>query len=187
MVDGAMYDAVNGIAGRASAYAPAIVAPTPGVAGDPGVAAAAAAHDVLAALYPPDTAAYDAQLTADLSASVSPALAAKGRDWGARVARDVLAARSGDGLAGVETQPGGSGPGVFTAAWNAQPRHLAPFVIADPAVYVDGGPAALTSAEYAAAYDDVKTVGDASVPNAAYQETYDYWALASGTNQPAGA
>jgi hypothetical protein len=56
MVDAAMFDAVNGVAGVAPAYSPVFVAPSPGTAGDPAVAAAAAAHDVLAALYPPDTA-----------------------------------------------------------------------------------------------------------------------------------
>ena len=86
MVDAAMYDAVNGIAGRAQNREPAIVAPERGTSGDPMVAAAAAAHDVLASLYPARSGDYNERLDADIDRSTSAALAEKGRTWGERVA-----------------------------------------------------------------------------------------------------
>jgi len=186
MVDVAMFDAVNGIASEGR-YAPALVAAPPGTVGDPVVAAATAAHDVLTALFPGSAATYDARLARDAAPAEAPALAAKGGEWGAYVARAVLAARATDGIAGTETQPGGTGIGEFTAPWNAQPRHLAPFAVADPAAFVDGGPPPVSSAEYADAYADVRAAGNRNVPNDAYQRTFDFWALSGGTNQPPGA
>ena len=149
-------------------------------------AAAGAAHDVLVALYPDRAALYDAQLAADLGSR--SALRSAGRAWGGEVAAQVLAARADDGSSPNETQPGGSGPGVFRAAWSGvQFRNLAPFAIADPEPYVSPGPPSLTSAEYAAAFDEVKLVGNAAVPDQAGLATYQYWSLGGGSSQPPGA
>ena len=184
LVNVAMYDAVNGLAGHPREAA--IVPPKQGSDGDPTAAAAAAAHDVLAALYPARAAAYDAHLAGDLAAVTSKSAARKGRAWGSRVAAAVLRARADDGSSGSEIQPAGSGPGRYRAAWDAHFRHLQPFAIADPQRYVDVPTPPLDSAEYAAAFNDVKTVGsDAPDPQAS--ATYDFWKLSSGSNQPPGA
>jgi hypothetical protein len=187
MVDGAMYDAVNATAGAPKRSAAIVAAPGP-VAGNPAAAAAGAAHDVLVALFPAGAAAYDAELAADLAAVSSPADAQRGRDWGADVAAQVLAARSNDGSAPNQTQPGDLGIGRFQDPWTGvQFQNLQPFVIADPDAYVGHGPPPLTSRAYAAAFNEVKVLGDKNVPDAAKKATYDFWALGGRTNQPPGA
>ena len=80
MVDVAMYDAVNGLAGRPREFA--LVPPKRGSDGDPTAAAATAAHDVLVALYPSRAATYDAQLASDLATVRSRSASRKGQAWG---------------------------------------------------------------------------------------------------------
>jgi hypothetical protein len=187
MVDAAMYDAVNGLAGKGHSHSSAIVPPKGNSSGDAEVAAAAAAHDVLVALYPDHTSSYDAQLATDISNADSARQAEKGRAWGQQVASGVLAARSNDGISGSETQTLPYAVGQWEGTWGSQPRHLAPFAVADPYSYVDGGPPTLDSAEYAAGYDAVKYYGDLNNPIAGATETYNFWALGGKTDQPAGA
>ena len=186
MVDVAMYDAANGIAGRDKSYAPALVAPQNGTAGDPMVAASRAAHDVLTALYG-DHASYNAQLDSDRARGNSPAQVTKGEAWGAFVAQQVVAVRTNDGLAGDEKQTLAYEAGSFDGTWTSQPRHMAPFAIDDPGSYVAGPPPALTSPEYTEDFKEVKAIGDKFNGDAAGEATYNFWALGSGRNQPAGA
>ncbi|MDX6232100.1 MAG: hypothetical protein QOH68_1075 [Nocardioidaceae bacterium] len=188
MVNAAVFDAVNGLQRPSDRRTHAIVAPTSGLSGDAARAAAGAAHDVLASLYPGRTAIFDDHLASDMSAADSPGQASKGRAWGGRVASAVLAARADDGSSPNESQDGGSGPGVFRERWSGtQFRHLAPFAIEKPSQYLTGGPPALTSAAYAAAWNEVRGVGDAAIPDSAALATYRFWAFGGGTSQPAGA
>lgn len=188
MVNVAMYDAVNGLPGLGAHQLreEALVPSRRGAYGDQVTAAAGAAHDVLVALYPDQAAVYDAQLAANLGST--SALRAAGRAWGGEVAAQVLAARANDGSSPNETQPAGAGPGVFRASWSGvQFRNLAPFAISAPAAYVSPGPPSLTSTEYATAFDEVKAVGNAAVPDAAALATYTYWSLGGNSSQPPGA
>jgi hypothetical protein len=67
MLNAAMFDAVNGTAaGGPPRHAALVTAPHP-IVGDPAAAAAGAAHDVLAALYPGGVGTYDGQLASDLA------------------------------------------------------------------------------------------------------------------------
>lgn len=188
MVNVAMYDAVNGVARGSIRRDEAMVAAPASANGDPAVAASVAARDVLVGLYPDRAAFYDARLESDLAAAKSPGASKHGRAWGAQVAAEVLAARSDDGSTPVESQPGGSGAGVFAASWSGvQFRNLTPFAIAAPDTYVSTGPPALDSAAYTAAFDEVKELGNAAVPDAAKLETFQYWSLGARTSQPPGA
>src|SRR5262249_44626606 len=148
MVNVAIFDAVNGIVSRGPfGRAPALVPPdhAPPFA-NIGAAAASAAHAVLVSLFPDQAARFDAQLAADLAALPARPDVDAGAGWGATVGEAVVAARALDGSRPVETVPAGSGPGVFRAAWsNAQFRNLAPFAIADPAVFVSPPPPSLDS------------------------------------------
>jgi hypothetical protein len=183
MLDVAMYDAVNGIDGKRT---PALVPPTHAAHGPREVAAAQAAHDVLAALFPSRLADYDALLAATLASAHGNV--SGGTDWGAFVAAQVLAARANDGSSPTETQPAGSGPGVFRAAWSGvQYRNLAPFAIQSAAIYVSAGPPALTSVDYAGAFDEVKVLGSAALPDADKLAIFRFWSLGGGTSQPPGA
>lgn len=189
MVNVALYDAVNGIDSQTGIKRQPALVPTTGAPkkGSTAAAACAAAHAVLTQLYPARTPIYDAQLAIDLAAIADGSDKSDGRSWGISVGNAVHALRLNDGSAPNETQPGGSGVGVFRAAWSGvQFRHLAPFVIADPAAYATIAPPALTSADYAAAFNEVKTVGSAATPDAAALETFQFWASASGSVQPPG-
>lgn len=188
MVNVAMYDAVNGLAPVSTRRTPALVPPGQGIGGDPVVAAAAAAHDVLVSLYPDFAQRFDGRLAADIAAAGDPDLARRGRLWGGRVAGDVVAARRDDGSTPTETLPGGTGPGVFPTTWTGtQFRQLRPFAISDSGAYAGDGPPSLTSAEYADAFNEVKQVGNKAVADPAADATYAYWSLGGGTSQPPGA
>lgn len=163
MVHGAIYDAVVSIAGGYQPYLGQLAA-------DPGAskaaAAATAAHGVLSDLFPDQ--APDLQALLDTSLGALPDGAAKdaGVAVGQAAAAAMLAARDGDGRGGEHPLDYGDGPGQyrptppdlteFGAAWIAD---VTPFVAESAAVYRTEGPFALDSAEYAADYEEVKTLG----------------------------
>jgi hypothetical protein len=191
MVNVAMYDAVNGIDSkngfidRKHALVPPSGAP---VNGHPVAAAAAAAHKVLSELFPDQTGVYNTQLAADLAPLSPPSSVSAGQAWGAAVGLDVVNARANDGSSPSESQPAGSGPGKFRAAWSGvQFRNLLPFAIADSSDYYGSTPPVLTSLDYAAALAEVALIGNAAIPDAAKLATFNFWALSGGTNQPPGA
>jgi PAP2 superfamily len=194
MVNVAVYDAINGIVsrqGKHSGRGHALVPPTGAPArGDLDAAAAAAAHAVLRGEFPDQAARYDAQLAEDLAAlrEKGRRRVSAGKEWGAAVGAAVRAARTNDGSTPNETQPAGSGPGVFRAAWSGvQFRNLAPFAIADPSTYVSSGPPELHSLEYAGAFAEVKLIGNAAIHDASKLATFQYWSLGTGSSQPPGA
>jgi hypothetical protein len=191
MVNVAMYDAVNGIIVRTEdeGRASALVLPTGIAKGDQSAAAAAAAHAVLAGEYPDLKASmYDPQLASDLAALGKGGKITSGQAWGAYVGGKVRDARASDGSTPNETQPAGSGPGQFRAAWSGvQFRNLAPFAIADSSVYVGHGPPALTSLDYAGAFAEIKIIGNAANADSGKLATFQYWSLGGGTSQPPGA
>jgi hypothetical protein len=192
MVNIAMYDAVNGIvsrrghhSGRTPALVPATGAPPHG---NPYAAAAAAAHAVLIREFAGAAATYNQQLQNDLAALPSGRHTTAGQDWGAYVGAEVYERRVNDGSTPSETQPAGSGPGQFRAAWSGvQFRHLLPFGIADSSKYVGSGPPELNSLDYAGAFAEVQLVGNAANPAPDKLATYQFWSLGSGTSQPPGA
>ncbi len=187
MVDAAMYDAVNAT-GRGPERESAIVQAPKRAGGDPSAAAAGAAHDVLAALFPAQIGTYDGQLASDLAAVPSRWQAERGRNYGARVASQVLSARANDGSSPDDKQLGDPAIGKFQDPWSGvQFRNLAPFVIANPSVYVGPGPPPLDSPAYAAAFKVVKELGSDTPADPEKRATYDYWALGGKTNQPPGA
>jgi membrane-associated phospholipid phosphatase len=183
MVNVAMYDAVNGLAGGRG-RTPALV-PGPGPrGGDQQAAAAAAAAAVLVRLDPARAADYEVRLAADLARLRDPSA---GAGWGRQVGEAVVAARTGDGSTPVESQPAGAGPGVFRAAWTGtQYRNVRPFAVADPARHVPGPPPALGSVLYAGAFAEVAVLGNAALPADDLLATYQYWSLPAGSAQPPG-
>jgi hypothetical protein len=162
MVHLAMHDAVNGVQPRFAAYA-GVKARNP--AADPVVAAATAAHDVLAALYP----AQKTQLRGELAAALleagnGPSVEA-GRRLGAEAAAAVLAKRAGDGAGASEPYAEHSEPGRYrfvpgTAAVAAPHwRKVTPFALRSPEQFRVAPPPALASQAYAQAFDEVKAAG----------------------------
>ncbi|GIJ44927.1 hypothetical protein Val02_18130 [Virgisporangium aliadipatigenens] len=184
MLNVAAYDAVNGIH---PTRAPALV-PGPGPRdGDPQAATVAAAHAVLVRLDPDRVATYDARRDADLARLGGHPSVARGAAWGARVGERVVAARADDNARPVESQPAGSGPGVFRAAWSGvQYRTVRPFAVHDPLRYVPGPPPALDSLRYAAAFAEVALLGSAALAEPELLATYRFWSLPAGSSQPPG-
>jgi hypothetical protein len=189
MLNVAVYDAVNGILSRSEhpAREPALV-PGPGPRdGDVRAAAVSAAHAVLVALDPDRVTLYDATLAADLAEIRPGHRRDAGAAWGRSVGQQVVAARADDGSTPVETQPGGTGPGVFPAAWSGvQYRNVRPFAVADATRYVLGPPPALDSLDYAAAFAEVALLGNAAIPAPDKLATFQYWSLPAGSDQPPG-
>jgi hypothetical protein len=170
LVHVAMFDAVNAIDRSYEPYA-AHVHASHGASLE--AAAAQAAHDTLTALYPPRQPIYDAALAEDL-AGIPPGLAMQGTAVGREVARQILELRANDGSSAVVTYtPPNTDPGQwqptypdFSAAANAHVPLITPFAVQSSSQFRPGPPPALTSPEYAAAFNETKVVGAADAETA---------------------
>jgi membrane-associated phospholipid phosphatase len=183
LLHAAIYDAVVSITRNGTPYLFAVDA-----AGGarPDAAAAAAGHAVLAALYPAMRPALDQQLAAELTLIPDGQAKEHGIEVGDRVASLLLAARADDGSAASPApfvaggQPGDYRPTppnfpqpVFTA-WG----DVTPFVLRSGAQFRPAPPPALTSAEYAQALNEVKSLGQDSSTTRTPDETVigKFWA-----------
>jgi membrane-associated phospholipid phosphatase len=138
-------------------------------------------------LDPDRSASYDAQLAADLARLHPGRPRDLGVSWGRQVAQQVLDSRANDGSRPVESQPAGSGPGVFRAEWSGvQYRNMRPFAVADLGGFVPGPPPALDSLDYAAAFAEVALLGNAALPAPDKLATFQFWSLPAGSVQPPG-
>src|SRR5262249_25557158 len=166
MVHLAIYDAVNAIAGgqfESYASAPRVDRPA-----SPEAAAAAAAHDVLVALFPAQEAALDAKYAASLAGLPDDAAKVNGIAVGQRAARGILQARAGDGRDATAIYVPGSGPGVwvptppaFLAAQAPETPFVQPFALKSASQFRPDAPFSLTSEEWARDYNEVKSLGSA--------------------------
>jgi hypothetical protein len=186
----AMFDAVNAVAREFAPYHVGFGQP---VNGSAAAAAAQAAHDVIVALNPAATAAYDALLEQQLG-SGAPGFERHGAAIGARVAAEILAWRQNDGwivspippyseppLPGRwQPTPPAFAPAAFTQALTA-----APLAMASPTQFLPAPPPILTSAVYATDFNEVKLVGksDSLTRTSEQTATARLWAsvAASGT------
>ncbi|HEY3510523.1 vanadium-dependent haloperoxidase [Kribbella sp. NPDC051137] len=148
-------------------------------------AAAQAAHDVLAAMFPASANGLDKQLADDLAGIPSHHARDEGVREGTRAAAGILAARAGDGSAATPpeyrttgqpgdfrpTPPGFAAP-VFTH-WGA----VTPFVLRSADQFRPTPPPALSSRAYATALNEVESLGrDHSSTRTAEQTTIgNFW------------
>lgn len=163
MMHAAMFDAVNSIDGTYTAY----LTDVPGSKNASLEAAAAqAAHDVLAALYPTRLAIFDAEL-ADSLEGIENNRVRQGVRVGQIVAERLLSVRANDGWAvtpapySLPTTPGNwqpTPPGFAPAGFTHYPAVL-PFAITSSNQFTPNPPPAMTSAEYAADLNEVKEIG----------------------------
>jgi hypothetical protein len=159
----AMYDAVIAIAGG---YVPFYAKPTsPASGASQDAAAAAAAYAVLKGLYPSRVATYQAAYDRALAAIADPTARDAGVTVGAEVAAAVLQQRAHDGRSLVlpafvpGTAPGQfRGPAIVGRVYS----NVRPFALASPKQFRAPGPPALTSAAYAADFNETKALGGAS-------------------------
>jgi hypothetical protein len=101
----------------------------------------------------------------------------------------VRTARASDGSTPDESQAPDLDPvGHFRVNWfGTQFRNLAPFGIAKSSIYEGQGPPALNSLDYAAAFAEIKLLGNQAHPDQGELDTFNYWSLGSRTSQPPGA
>jgi len=165
----AIFDAVNAIVQRYQSYTGIQIARGP-VSLD--AAVAEAAHDTLVALYPSQTPTFDSELANNLAQIKDKNAKANGIDLGQRAAAAILAMRTDDGS---EFPEPAVGVDYFTSDlaghWRQDPISLIPlalgahwgeckpFVIQSTDQFRVPAPPPMTSAEYAAAYNEVKNVG----------------------------
>ncbi|MEO8603728.1 MAG: phosphatase PAP2 family protein [bacterium] len=191
MVHIAVADAVADLTG---AFAPFYPTQRPARPASLDAAVGQAAHDVLAVLYPKQIAALDADLEIFLSAIPTGAAKAHGIAFGAGKASLALAARARDGSEfQTPFQPIEYVYGQEPGEWRADPTTLQldpltpdwgavlPFVMASGVEFRAPPPPALDSAEYAAAFDEVKALGGDGVQtptlrNQDETEAAIYWA-----------
>jgi hypothetical protein len=166
MVQGAVYDAVNAIAG--TPYEPYLVAPRTRRGDSVPAAVATAAPRVLLSMFPDQAAALRAQYDESLAAISDGPSERGGIAVGEATAAAMIAARRDDGAFSDATWRVGTAPGewrptppgfVQAGAWFAT---LKTFVVRDAGDYRAPGPPALRSAAYARDLNEVKALGSAT-------------------------
>jgi PAP2 superfamily len=163
MMHAAMFDAVNSIDGSYTPY----LTDVPGSKNASIEAAAAqAAHDVLATLYPTRLAIFDGELAASF-AGIEENRLRQGIRVGQIVAERMLAARANDGwnvTPPAYTLPSTPGnwqptPPTNTAATFTHYPSVLPFAINSSTQFAPNPPPAMTSAEYTLDFNEVKEIG----------------------------
>jgi PAP2 superfamily len=189
LVTAAMYDAVNGIdrALGTSNLKQWLIAPDDApAAGNREHAAAAAAHAVLVSLFPARRSTLDAALAPDCSVPMTDSSEA-GCQWGHAVGHAVINARSADGSQDPASQSGGAGAGVFPRTFSGtQFKDMTPFGIVSATPYLTSGPPALSSADYAEAFDEVKEIGSVLDTDPERTAIMKQWQAEGGTVRESG-
>src|SRR5690606_29190335 len=170
----AMFEAVNSIEGRYTPYR----MPVDGSSGaSPEAAAAQAAHDVLVAALPAAADIFDAALDARLD-EIPRGRARQGAEVGRQAAESILDWRADDGYSEPNVEyvlpelPGLWRPTAENqVAGFANVGDVEPFALLTPTQYLPDRPPSLTSAEYAAAFDEVKEIGIATSATRAPEQT----------------
>jgi membrane-associated phospholipid phosphatase len=157
----AMHDAVNAAAPRYATHA--LHGRAAGA--DPAVAAASAAHDVLAAHCPGQAATLARELERVVAEAGRGPEVERGLALGRDAARAILADRAEDGAAATLRYVPGARPGayrftpgfdlVFAPHWRA----VKPFALRSPAQFRVGAPPALSASAYTEAFAEVKAFG----------------------------
>jgi hypothetical protein len=175
LVHAAIFDAVNAIERKYSAYA-VDARPAPGASAD--AAAAAAAHGVLERLYPLQKPIHDVALAASLARMPESAERANGVRLGQEVAEKLLALRKDDGALAQASYQFASGAGIYQATppMNANPmlphwRNVRPFIITGSKQFPWQGPPAVGSAAFARDFNEVKRLGGRASPDRTSEQT----------------
>lgn len=185
----AMFEAVNSIEGRYTPYR----MPVDGSSGaSPEAAAAQAAHDVLVAALPAAADIFDAALDARLD-EIPRGRARQGAEVGRQAAESILDWRADDGYSEPNVEyvlpelPGLWRPTAENqVAGFANVGDVEPFALLTPTQYLPDRPPSLTSAEYAAAFDEVKEIGSATSATRTPEqtETARLWAVVDTSTTP---
>src|SRR5262245_44940945 len=160
---GAVYDAVNSIDPQHTPYRFAVQAPA-GASKE--AAAAAAAHAVLSGMVPAQRQAFDAELAASLGTIPEGQAKTDGVAVGKAVGEKMLAWRAADGFNAKASDNPGSAPGVWqrtppAMAPGALPQlgAMTPFVLKSADQFPAKARPALTGAEFARDFNEIKSLG----------------------------
>lgn len=175
IVGASVFDAVNGIERR---FAPIHVAPAAPRGASRRAAAVQAAYASLVRLYPSRKSAFDVKRAeslaaiADGEAEEHSESITRGVEWGQAVADAIWAWRSGDGftpppppfLGGLAVGEWRPTPPAFLPGAAPQFATMATWVIGFPSQFRPSGPPNLASAQYAADFNETKSMGSLSSP-----------------------
>ncbi len=192
MIHAAVFDAVNGIE---EVYEPYHVRSRAPAGASPEAAAVTAAYEVLRKLYPDMKDELGDRYEASMDAIPNGSAKNKGRSWGKRVARDIIALRKRDGAdATVSYKPSGEfgrwkpTPPGFASALLPQWPYVTPFAMPSGDALRAPAPPDFTSEEHAEAYNEVKDYG--GMDSAARTEDQTviayFWEDGPGTVTPPG-
>ena len=166
IVHGAIYDAVNAIDGGFESY---LTSPPAEPWYSEDAAAATAAHKVLVWLLPGRTSQLDGYLEASLASIPDGPSEDGGKAVGVAAGQAMISARTGDGRFGSpsftegfdagEWRPLAAGLAGNNFKWVGDVR---PFLVPDASMFATDGPLPLTSAAYAAEFNQVKSLGSAT-------------------------
>ena len=163
MMSAAVYDAVNAIDRTHAVFKVNVRAPR---WASPEAAASEAAYTVLSSLYPDQSPMLDTMIAESLAAVPAGPARNVGIAVGRRVAAGIIAWRANDGSAANMPYVPGTAPGqwrltppTYTVAWGPEWGNVTPFAIKSPAAYLPPPPPALNSAAYAAALNQVESLG----------------------------
>lgn len=189
----AVFDAVNSVTG--GPYTPYHVQPVEFVAPvSEEAAAAAAAHRALVDLFPAQRATFDAALATSLAAIPDGPAESGGVSWGRGVAEQILALRaddhSGDTVdyeppsGGLWWSPTSASVPALLPNW----PYVTPWSMTSGSQFRLGPPPAPGSAEYAAAFREVRRLGRATSSQRTAEQTQIalFWADGPGTATPPG-
>lgn len=192
MLHVAIYDAVNGIDRR---HEPYLYSDNTPASASREAAATAAAHKVLSAVYPTQQAAFDALRATILGAIANGPQKEQGVGLGERVGDAVLALRANDGSTTVVPYTPGTNPGDwqptapgFAAALLPNWPFLTCFAMESGAQFRPPAPPALSTAQWAAEYNQVKELGSRTSATRTAEQTdiARFWANGGGTVTPPG-
>ena len=188
----AIYDAVNSVTRTHQPYQFQIDAPTNCSAE---AAAVGAAYEVTIALYPSYTPWADDLYDEYLATATPGPAVSNGLNFGSWIGFLTLDSRSSDG-ANTEVP---YIPSELPGDWQRTPpfyrppltphwRYVAPFCLPDLEPFVPGSPPAISSAEYAAALNEVKEIGGKtnSIRTAEQSQIAVFWSDFSYTAMPPG-
>jgi hypothetical protein len=166
MVHVAIYDAVNAIEGYP--FTPYAVTPNVVTPASPEAATAAAAHDILVALFPGQQADLDANYAASLGLISDGPAKTNGISVGQQVAAGVLLFRANDGRDAVVPYTPGSGCGVwiptppgFLPAQAPEVAYVRPWTLNSPSQFRAEPPPDLSSDTWVRDYNETKSLGAA--------------------------
>jgi hypothetical protein len=188
----AIFDSVNSIEKR---FQPYMVFLTPGAGASSEAAAVGAAHKVMQVLYPTFSADIENLYNAYLSNAPAGNSLTSSIALGTEVATRIIEDRSSDGSATQVPYIPSDAPGqwrrtppFFRPPVDPQWGFVTPFCIPNTELYIPGPPPAMDSPEYAASFNEVKSLGSKQSLTRTAEQTLiaDFWSDFSYTAMPPG-